>query len=113
MTRTPLLAVPIFEGRHELTLTRLKVADNSFTLRCTVVPQLPDSDSEPPLLPLLEAQDDPGNAYEDLGGAYGASPDGSHTDRSLTAWPALVPDASALQVRITFEQGAPVKRRTR
>ncbi|MDC0771458.1 hypothetical protein [Streptomyces sp. HD] len=74
MTRTPLFALRILDGRHEMTVTRLKRADDSFTLHYTVTPPLPDSGSEPPLVPVLEARDDLDNTYDDRGGAYGTAP---------------------------------------
>ncbi|MER5227140.1 hypothetical protein [Streptomyces flaveus] len=95
-------AVPILDGRHELAITRLKRKDDCFTLHYTITPALPDSDSDAPLLPVLEPQDDLANEYDDRGGANGPSPDGSRTDGSLTAQPALPPQASTLLVRVTF-----------
>ncbi|RZB20929.1 hypothetical protein StrepF001_03060 [Streptomyces sp. F001] len=80
----------------------MKGADDSFTLHYTITPALPDSDSGTPLLPVLSAEDDLGNAYEDRGGAYGPSQDGTRTHGSLTAHPALAPGTTALRIRITF-----------
>ncbi|MFF7161213.1 hypothetical protein ACFZBP_07440 [Streptomyces sp. NPDC008086] len=105
MPRTPLFVLHILDGRHEMTVTRLKRADDAFTLHYTITPPLPDSGSEPPLVPVLEARDDLGNTYDDRGGAYGTAPDGSHTDGSLTAYPALAPDAHTLRARVIFIQG--------
>ncbi|MGW3730054.1 hypothetical protein [Streptomyces sp. NPDC000851] len=102
MPRTPLHIVPILSDRHELAITRLKRADDSFTLHYTITPALPDSDGGTPLLPVLTAEDDLGTEYDDRGGAYGPSPDGNRTHGSLTAHPALTPGASTLRVRITF-----------
>ncbi len=49
MTRKPpLLTLPILEGRHELTITRLKRGEDSFTLHYRITPPLPESGDEPP-----------------------------------------------------------------
>ncbi|MFJ9821453.1 hypothetical protein ACIRU3_40645 [Streptomyces sp. NPDC101151] len=103
--KPPLLTLPILEGSHELTITRLKRADDSFTVHYRISPPLPETDGESLVVPLLEALDDLGNEYDDRGGAYGTHPDGTFTDGSLTAQPSLHPDASSLQVRITWLRG--------
>ena len=103
--RTPLLTLPILAGRHQLAITRLKRTDDCFTLKYTVTPPLPDPVDGLPTLPVLEAEDDLGNAYDDYGGAFGTSPDGTHTDGSLSARPALDPDAGTLRLRITYLHG--------
>ncbi|KOV60244.1 hypothetical protein ADK64_31860 [Streptomyces sp. MMG1121] len=99
--------MPILEGSHELTITRLKHGDDSFTLHYRVTPPLPETETGTgtPVLPLIEALDDLGNEYDDRGGAYGTHPDGTHTDGSLTAQPSLCPDASSLRLRITWLRG--------
>ncbi|WP_246101194.1 hypothetical protein [Streptomyces cyaneus] len=103
--KPPLHTLPILGGSHELTITRLKRGDDSFTLHYRITPPLPESGDESPVLPVLEAVDDLGNEYDDRGGAYGTHPDGSHTDGSLTAQPSLHPDAGSLQLRVTFLRG--------
>ncbi|UJB40121.1 hypothetical protein [Streptomyces sp. A1-5] len=50
----------------------------------------------------LEATDDIGNEYVDWGGAYGATPDGTHTRGTISAQPALAPKACEIHVRLTF-----------
>ncbi|MET9968940.1 hypothetical protein ABZZ80_24180 [Streptomyces sp. NPDC006356] len=105
MTRAPLLALPILNGRHELTVSKFQLKDDSFTLHYAITPPLPDADGETPVLPFLEAKDDLGGEYLDWGGAYGTSPDGSHTEGSLTGQPAPPPEAGTLLVRVTFVQG--------
>jgi hypothetical protein len=67
-----------------------------------VTPPLPDPVGDLPTLPVLEAADDLGNAYDDYGGAFGTSPDGTRTDGSLSARPALDPKAGTLRLRITY-----------
>ncbi len=85
-SKPPLLTLPILEGRHECMITRLKHEEDSFTFHYRITPPLPDSGSAALVLPLLEAQDDLGNEYEeyeeyeDRGGAYGTHPDGTCTD---------------------------------
>ncbi|MER6130026.1 hypothetical protein ABT173_47240 [Streptomyces sp. NPDC001795] len=103
--KPPLLTVPILEGSHELTITRLQHEDDSFTLHYRITPPLPEADAGTLVLPLIEALDDLGNEYDDRGGAYGTHPDGTHTDGSLTAQPSLHPGASSLRVRITWLRG--------
>ncbi|QIY77362.2 hypothetical protein HEP84_40520 [Streptomyces sp. RLB1-33] len=105
MTRVPLLILPILDGGHELTIRKLKLQDDSFTIHYSITPPLPDADSAaPPFLPFLEAKDDLGNEYLDWGGAYGLSPDGIRTEGSLTGQPAPASEAQVLLVRVTFVQ---------
>ncbi|MEU8693821.1 hypothetical protein [Streptomyces sp. NPDC048665] len=101
--KPPLLTLPILEGSHELTVTRLEHGDDSFTLHYRITPPL--SETGTLVLPLIEALDDLANEYDDRGGAYGTDPDGTHTDGSLTAQPSLHPDASSLRLRITWLRG--------
>jgi hypothetical protein len=103
--KPPLLTLPILEGRHELTITRLKRGEDSFTLHYRITPPLPESGDEPPVLPVLKAVDDLGNEYDDRGGAYGTHPDGTCTDGSLSGHPSPHPDASSLRIRITLLRG--------
>lgn len=103
--KAPLLTLPILKGSHELTITRLKRGEDSFTLHYRITPPLPESGSESLVLPVLEAVDDLGNEYDDRGGAYGTHPDGTCTDGSLSGHPALHPEASSLRVRITWLRG--------
>ncbi|MFH8776230.1 hypothetical protein [Streptomyces sp. NPDC017958] len=100
--KPPLLTLPILGGTHELTISRLKRGDDSFTFHYRIAPPLPESGSEALVLPILEAQDDLGNEYDDRGGAYGTHPDGTCTDGSLSGHPCLHPDASSLRLRITW-----------
>ncbi|MFD1313698.1 hypothetical protein [Streptomyces kaempferi] len=105
MTRAPLLTLPILDGGYELTIRKLKLQDDSFTIHYSITPAVPDADSAaPPFLPFLEAKDDLGNEYLDWGGAYGPSPDGIRTEGSLTGQPAPPPEAQVLLVRITVAQ---------
>lgn len=107
-SKPPLLILPILEGRHECMITRLKHEEDSFTFHYRITPPLPDSGSAALVLPLLEAQDDLGNEYEeyeDRGGAYGTHPDGTCTDGSLSGHPALHRDASSLRLRTTWLRG--------
>ncbi|ARF59161.1 hypothetical protein B1H19_01175 [Streptomyces gilvosporeus] len=76
--------------------------DDSFTVHYTIVPALPDAADATPVLLALEAMDDIGNEYVDWGGAYGASGDGTYTRGSITAQPALAPQAGEVRVRLTF-----------
>ncbi|WP_316758969.1 hypothetical protein [Streptomyces herbicida] len=103
--KPPLLTLPILGGSHELTITRLKRGENSFTLHYWITPPLPESGSESLVLPVLEALDDLGNEYDDRGGAYGTHPDGTYTDGSLTMQPSLHRDASSLRIHITWLRG--------
>lgn len=100
--RPPLLTLPILEGRHELAITGLRREEESFTLHYRITPALPDREGETLVLPILEAEDDLGNEYDDRGGAYGTRPDGTCTDGSLTGRPHLHPDAGTLHIRITW-----------
>ncbi|WP_248002222.1 hypothetical protein HEP85_36650 [Streptomyces sp. RPA4-2] len=66
MTRAPLLTLPILDGGYELTIRKLKLQDDSFTIHYSITPAVPDADSAaPPFLPFLEAKDDLGNEYLD------------------------------------------------
>jgi hypothetical protein len=103
--KPPLITLPILEGRHELTITRLKRGEDSFTLHYRITPPFPQSGGETLVLPVLEAVDDLGNEYEDRGGAYGTHPDGTCTDGSLSGHPSLDPDASSLRIHITWLRG--------
>ncbi|MEV6293572.1 hypothetical protein AB0M41_24725 [Streptomyces sp. NPDC051896] len=103
--KPPLLTLPILEGRHELTITRLKRGEDSFTLHYRITPQVPEPGGETLALPVLEALDDLGNEYGDRGGAYGTHPDGTCTDGSLSGHPSLHPNASSLRIRITWLRG--------
>lgn len=100
--KPPLLTLPILNGSHELTITRLKSGDDSFTLYYRVTPPLPESGSETLVLPVLDATDDLDNEYDDRGGAYGTHPDGAYTDGTLSGHPSLHRDASSLRLRITW-----------
>lgn len=106
MTKAPLLTLQVLDGRHELTVSKLKLRNDSFTLHYSITPPLADGETEEtPLLPFLEANDDLGNEYLDWGGAYGPSPDGNSTEGSLTGQPGPPPEARVLLVRLTFVQG--------
>ncbi|MFI2187048.1 hypothetical protein [Streptomyces sioyaensis] len=100
--RTPLASARILDGAHELSVHGLKRRDDSFTLHYTIVPPLPDAADRTPVLLALEATDDVGNEYFDWGGAYGAADDGTHTDGSISAQPALAAKACEIRIRITF-----------
>ncbi|UKY47761.1 hypothetical protein [Streptomyces inhibens] len=100
--RTPLASVRILDGAHELSVHDLKRRDDSFTLHYTIAPPLPDAADHAPVLLALEAMDDVGNEYFDWGGAYGAADDGTHTDGSISAQPALAAKACEIRMRITF-----------
>ncbi|WP_244409238.1 hypothetical protein [Streptomyces albofaciens] len=109
MSREPRpTTVRVLDGRHELTLRGVTRQDDSFRIGYTVAPPLPDDSDGPggsPVLLVFEAEDDLGNEYSDWGGAYGLSDDGSHTDGTLTAQPALPPGARSLAVHVTFLRG--------
>ncbi|KIZ16490.1 hypothetical protein [Streptomyces natalensis] len=100
--RTTLASVTILNGGHELSVHALKRRDDSFSLHYTVAPPLPDAAEATPVLLALEAMDDIGNEYVDRGGAYGAADDGTCTRGSITAQPALAPQAGEIHVRLTF-----------
>lgn len=100
--RTPLASARILDGAHELSVHDLKRRDDSFTLHYTIAPPLPDAADHTPVLLALEAMDDVGNEYFDWGGAYGAADDGTHTDGSISAQPALAAKACEIRIRITF-----------
>lgn len=102
-SRTPRPTARILDGRRELVVHGLSLEGDSFTLRYTVTPPLPQGDEgESPVLLALEARDDVGNEYTDWGGAYGLSEDGGHTDGTITGQPAVAPSARVLTVRLTF-----------
>ncbi|MFI2236607.1 hypothetical protein [Streptomyces chrestomyceticus] len=103
----PAATVRVLDGRHELTLHGVTRQDDSFGISYTVAPPLPDDsgDGGGAVLLILEAEDDLGNEYSDWGGAYGTSDDGSHTNGTLTAQPALPPDARSVAVHVTFLRG--------
>ncbi|MFF2808196.1 hypothetical protein ACFVT2_13640 [Streptomyces sp. NPDC058000] len=100
--RAPLASAKILNGGHELTVHDLQRRDDSFTLHYTIAPPLPDAGDTTPVLLSLEAVDDIGNEYVDWGGAYGAAADGTHTQGSISAQPALAPRACEIRVRLTF-----------
>ncbi|REK86414.1 hypothetical protein DY245_32710 [Streptomyces inhibens] len=100
--RTPLASVKILNGSHELSVHKLKHRDDSFTLHYTIAPPLPDAAHDTPVLLTLEAMDDIGNEYFDRGGAYGAADDGTHTNGSISAQPALAAGAHEIRIRLTF-----------
>ncbi|WP_234317634.1 hypothetical protein [Streptomyces rimosus] len=110
MSRKPrptTVTVRVLDGRHELTLHEVTRQDDSFVISYTVTPPLPD-DAEGEggtVLPVLEAEDDLGNEYSDWGGAYGTSDDGSHTNGTLTAQPALPLAARSVAVHVTLLRG--------
>jgi hypothetical protein len=105
VNRAPLLTLPILNGSHQLTIRKLKLQDDSFTIHYSITPPLPDADSTAtPFLPFLEAKDDLGNEYLDWGGAYGPSSDGIRTEGSLTGRPAPTPEAHVLLIRVTIVQ---------
>ncbi|MEU7429896.1 hypothetical protein AB0B07_03280 [Streptomyces sioyaensis] len=99
---TTLTSVKILNGSHELSVHGLKRRDDSFTLHYTIAPPLPDAADATPVLLALEAMDDIGNEYVDWGGAYGADGDGTYTRGSITAQPALAPEAGEIRVRLSF-----------
>ncbi|GGT53717.1 hypothetical protein [Streptomyces purpureus] len=101
-SRTPRPTARILDGRHELVVDGLSRKQDSFTLRYTVTPPLPEGDDASLVLLALEARDDAGNEYSDWGGAYGLSEDGAHTDGTITGQPAVAPSARVLTVRLTF-----------
>ncbi|WP_225802343.1 hypothetical protein [Streptomyces sp. NK15101] len=93
----------ILDGRHELVVDSLSLDEDSFTVRYTVRPPLPEgNEGESLVLLALEARDDVGNEYTDWGGAYGLSEDGGQTDGTITGQPAVAPSARVLTVRLTF-----------
>ncbi|MFJ9855171.1 hypothetical protein [Streptomyces sp. NPDC101150] len=100
--RTPLASTKILNGAHELAVHDLRQRDDSFTLHYTITPPLPDAADDTPVLLAVEAMDDIGNEYLDWGGAYGAADEGTHTNGSISAQPALAPEAREIHVRITF-----------
>ncbi|MFD1275707.1 hypothetical protein ACFQ51_41175 [Streptomyces kaempferi] len=52
MTRAPLLTLPILDGGYELTIRKLKLQDDSFTIHYSITPAVPDADSAaPPFCP--------------------------------------------------------------
>ncbi|GHJ98091.1 MULTISPECIES: hypothetical protein [Streptomyces] len=105
-SRTPRPTARILGGRHELVVDSLSLDEDSFTVRYTVRPPLPEEqEGESLVLLTLEARDDVGNEYTDWGGAYGLSEDGGHTDGSITGQPAVTPSARLLTVRLTFLRG--------
>ncbi|MER7949761.1 hypothetical protein ABTY59_20470 [Streptomyces sp. NPDC096079] len=91
----------IFGGRHELAVRGLTLRRDSFTIRYTITPPLPDSEASSVLL-VFEAKDDLGQEHVDWGGAYGPGEDGTYTDGSVTGQPALAAGVRALRARITF-----------
>ncbi|MFI0790320.1 hypothetical protein ACH4Q6_32550 [Streptomyces lydicus] len=99
---TTLASVKILNDSHELSVHDLERRVDSFTLRYTITPPLPDAAEATPVLLSLEAMDDIGNEYFDWGGAYGAAGDGTHTSGSISAQPALAPKACEIRVRLTF-----------
>ncbi|GAA3903783.1 hypothetical protein GCM10022244_12470 [Streptomyces gulbargensis] len=102
-SRTPRPTARILDGGHELVVDSLSLDEDSFTVRYTVRPPLPEGEEGESLVLLaLEARDDVGNEYTDWGGAYGRSEDGGHTDGSITGQPAVAPSARVLTVRLTF-----------
>ncbi|MER5202177.1 hypothetical protein [Streptomyces sp. NPDC002825] len=102
-SRTPRPAARILDDRHELVVDGLSLEQESFTVRYTVTPPLPEGDDGESLVLLaLEAHDDAGNEYVDWGGAYGLSEDGGHTDGTITGQPAVADSARVLTVRLTF-----------
>ncbi|WP_024756507.1 hypothetical protein [Streptomyces exfoliatus] len=92
----------ILDGRHRLTVHGLTIHQDSFTIRYTITPPLPGGDDEASILLFLEAEDDLGHTYSDWGGAFGRSPDGTHTDGSITGQPAVAAGAGEIRARITF-----------
>lgn len=101
----PLASVKILNGAHELTVHELKRRDDSFTVQYTITPPLPDTADDTPVLLALEAMDDVGNEYFDWGGAYGAADDGTHTNGSISARPALAAKACEIRMRLSFLSG--------
>ncbi|ANZ13835.1 hypothetical protein SNOUR_02575 [Streptomyces noursei ATCC 11455] len=70
--RAPLASAKILNGGHELSVHDLKRREDSFTLRYTIAPPLPDA------------------------------ADGTHTRGTVSAQPALAPKACEIRVRLTF-----------
>ncbi|MFJ5707069.1 hypothetical protein [Streptomyces sp. NPDC093105] len=102
-SRTPRPTARILGGNHELVVDSLSLDEDSFTVRYTVRPPLPEGqEGGSPVLLALEARDDVGNEYTDWGGAYGLSDDGGHTDGSLSGQPTVAQSARVLTVRLTF-----------
>ncbi|MFI6056540.1 hypothetical protein ACIBCO_41640 [Streptomyces violascens] len=95
--------VTILDARHQLTLHGVTRAEDSFTVAYSISPPLPEGpDDEIPVLLTLEARDELGNEYTDWGGAFGLSPDGSHTEGTISGQPVLPSGAGTLHVRLTF-----------
>ncbi|MFI5619734.1 hypothetical protein [Streptomyces sp. NPDC051567] len=100
--------IAVLGGRHEFEVRTLEQSQESFTVRYSITPPLPD-DRTPlaqPVYMWLEAVDDLGNRYTDFGGARGISPDGSRTEGSLSAQPAAAAGSRSLTVRLVFMSGA-------
>ncbi|MEU4113453.1 hypothetical protein AB0F71_03000 [Kitasatospora sp. NPDC028055] len=102
--------ISIMSGRHELTVHSLSRSEESFTLDYSITPPLPDdletaSPSGTPVFMWLEAVDDLGNRYDDVGGAHGLSPDGSRTSGTISGRPGLPSEAGSLTVRLMFMAG--------
>jgi hypothetical protein len=97
--------IPVLDGRHKMVLLELSMKPDSFTVKYSITPPLPD---DPMVYLWLEATDDLGNRYNNWGGAYGPSPDGQQTLGSITGQPALPVAARLLNVRLNFMQGAKV-----
>ncbi|WP_053926886.1 hypothetical protein [Streptomyces chattanoogensis] len=101
-TPVPLASVKILNGAHELSVHDLKRRDDSFTVHYMIAPPLPDPAESTPVLLALAAVDDVGNEYYDWGGAYGAAGDGTRTNGSISAQPALAAKAREIRIRLTF-----------
>ncbi len=93
----------VLDGGHSFTVDRLALAPGGFTLHYTVTPPLPETlPGGGMLLIYVTATDDQGNTYDDGGGAFGTTPDGTHTDGSITLQPALPADAGAVTVDLVL-----------
>jgi hypothetical protein len=107
MSKVPEQVIPVLDGRHELVLLGVSMKPDSFTVKYSITPPLPD---DPMVYLWLEATDDAGNVYTNWGGACGPSPDGRQTLGSVTGQPALPSSARSLAVRLSFMQGTQVSR---
>ncbi|HWO69060.1 MAG TPA: hypothetical protein VNO31_54425 [Umezawaea sp.] len=57
------------------------------------------------VFPRIEATDDLGQAYTDLGGAFGTSDDGTRTEGTVSGQPGIPADAGELSLRFVLLRG--------
>lgn len=95
--------MPVLDGQHELRISTVTLTSEYFEVAYAISPALPRGPGDV-VLPRIEATDDRGRLYNDSGGAYGLSDDGTRTEGSITGQPGFPADVREVTLRFVLVQ---------